>query len=274
MCELLAVSRSGFYAWRNRPESLRSQEDRRLTELLKAAHGASRETYGAPRLFRHLTEELGESVSCKRVVRLMREAGLRAKCAKGFRPRTTCRDEGSVYAPNLLKDRVTTSVDQVWVTDITYIPTAEGWLYLSAVMDLHSRRVVGWAMRDHMRVELVLESWEAACKARQPGPGLLHHSDRGSQYTADAYQKALWQREAIPSMSGKGNCYDNAAMESFFKTLKSELVDHEKFQTRSEARQAVFEYIEVFYNRRRLHSSVGYRPPAEVERDYAIDQAA
>ena len=264
MCALAGVTRGGFYAWLKRGESRRSKEDRRLKLLVEAAHRQSRGTYGAPRLSASLREQ-GEQVSYKRVVRLKNEAGLRGKCAKGWKPRTTVRDSASVYAPNLLKGQETTGIDQVWVADITYLPTDEGWLYLSVVMDLHSRRIVGWAMRDHMRVDLVLEALESAYAARQPGPGLLHHSDRGAQYTANDYLSVLRSREARVSMSGTGNCYDNAAMESFFKTLKSELVDHERFCSRKEARQAVFEYIEVFYNRLRMHSAIGYTSPAEFE---------
>lgn len=264
MCRLAGVSRGGYYAWSKRGESRRSQEDRRLKQLIKEDHKASRGTYGSPRLLESLRQR-GERVSYKRVVRLKNEAGLCGKSAKGWKPRTTVKDDSSVYAPNLLKNEKPTQADQVWVTDITYIPTNEGWLYLSAIMDLHSRRIVGWAMRDHMRVELVLEALESAYSSRQPGPGLLHHSDRGSQYTANDYQAALWDRQARVSMSGTGNCYDNAAMESFFKTLKSELVDHEQFPSRKEARQAVFEYVEVFYNRLRMHSSIGYMSPAAFE---------
>lgn len=265
MCKLAGVTRGGFHAWRTRGESRRSKEDRRLKKLLETAHEDSRGTYGAPRLLA-LLRATGERVSYKRVVRLKNEAGLRGKCAKAWKPRTTVRDDSSAFAPNLLKDEATTDVDQVWVADITYLPTGEGWLYLSAVMDLHSRRIVGWAMREHMRVDLVLEALGHAYAARQPGPGLLHHSDRGSQYTAVAYQAFLQDRGARVSMSGAGNCYDNAAMESFFKTLKSELVDHERFRSRKEARQAVFEYVEVFYNRLRIHSALGYSSPADFEK--------
>jgi len=268
MCRLLEVSRSGFYAWLRREEgeaSPRALENRRLTERIKAIHAKSRETYGSPRIHAELRKS-GDECGKNRVARLMSQAGIRSKVRKKFRVKTTDSNHAYPIAPNLLRDHAAPVLpNEIWVADITYIPTAEGWLYLASILDLCSRKVVGWAMKDNMRVELTLEALEMALKRRRPGTGLLHHSDRGTQYAAGDYRDRLDEHGLVPSMSRKGNCYDNAAKESFFHTLKTELVHQTRYRTREEAKTSLFEYIEVFYNRQRLHSSLGYRSPEEFE---------
>jgi putative transposase len=264
MCSMLEVSRSGFYAWRGRDESLRDREDRRLTALIHEEHGKSRSTYGSPRVHAALKRR-GEHVGRRRVTRLMRKAGVRSKVRRRYRNTTDSRHEHAV-APNLLaQEFIVGAPNHVWVSDITYIWTAEGWLYLASTMDLYSRKIVGWAMSESMPASLVMSALEMAIDSRSPAPGLLHHSDRGVQFAAHAFQGLLDRHGIVCSMSGKGNCYDNAVKESFFHTLKTELCDHEHYQTRAQARASVFEYIEVFYNRTRLHSTLGYVPPAEFE---------
>ena len=264
MCRALHLSRSGYYAWRARPASPRAQTNQLLVAQIREEFQASRHTYGSPRIHAVL---LRKGVQCgrHRVVRLMRLHGMAARRRHRRWPRTTQRDLQAVPAPNLLRqDFASAAPDRKWVSDITYIDTAEGWLYLAAVMDLFSRRVVGWAMAEHTRTALVQEALEMALLQRAPAPGLLHHSDQGSQYTSEAYQQLLQARHCEVSMSRVGNCFDNAPIESFFRTLKAECA-RQQFATRAQARTAIFEYIEVWYNRRRLHSALAYLSPAEFE---------
>ena len=260
-CALLEVSRSGFYRWRRGVESARARSNRRLLGQIREVFAAGRGAYGSPRVHAELRRR-GVRVGENRVARLMAGANLRAAGRRRRRPRTTVGGEAAVK--NLKPEKVGRK-DQVWVADITYLPVGDGWAYLAAVMDLHTRRIVGWSVAEHMRTELVLAALEEAVATRGPRPGLIHHSDRGVQYASTDYQDALAQIGAVQSMSRKGNCYDNAAMESFFKTLKAELLQGMAFESAREARQLVFEYVEVFYNRRRLHSSLGYLSPEEFE---------
>ena len=264
MCKVLQVGRSGYYAWRKRQPSVREQANQVLTEEIRRAHLKSRCTYGSPRVHAAL---LREGIVCgrNRVARLMRRASLVGRRSKRRFPRTTQRRAGAIPAPNLLnRDFDAQRPNQKWVTDITYIDTAEGWLYLAPVLDLYGRRIVGWSMADHMESSLVETALKMAFLQRQPEAGLLHHSDQGSQYTSSDYLELLHQNECRISMSGTGNCYDNAAMESFFSTLKAECASAQ-FETRAQARSEIFEFIEVWYNRQRLHSSLGYLSPAEFE---------
>ena len=264
MCETLEVSPSGYYAWRNRPECRRKREDRRLVLEIKAIHMENRGAYGSPRIHAELKARQMRHGK-KRVARLMRENGIRAKQKKKFRATT---DSNHTYpvAPNLLLRNFEADMpDRKWLADITYIPTREGWLYLAAIMDLFSRPIVGWSMSRRMTKELVLKALAMAVEHRRPGPGLIHHSDRGSQYACGDYQQALRSHGMICSMSRKGDCWDNAPMESFFHTLKTELVHHRDYQTRNQAKADIFEYIEVFYNRSRRHSALGYMTPAQYE---------
>ena len=264
-CEVLEVSRSGYYAWRDRPAGARERRREELTRKVRAAHRENRGVYGSPRIFRAL--KAGGETACENTVaKVMREAGIRAKTKRKFVPRTTDSAHAQPVARNLLgRDFAAELPDRKWAADITYVPTAEGWLYLAAVLDLCSRKVVGWSMAAHMRTGLVADALKMAVARRRPGGGLLHHSDRGSQYASDGYRHLLRSHGIDCSMSGRGDCWDNAAMESFFATLKTELVNHERYETREQARASIFEYIEVFYNRRRLHSSLGYVSPERFE---------
>jgi putative transposase len=265
MCHVLQVSRSGYYAWRRRPASAQAQRRSRLLEQIQAAHAESRQTYGSPRVHAEL-EAQGVSCSKNTVAKLMREHALCSKMRRRFVVRTTdSHHEHPVFENRLNQQFEQASTDQAWAADITYIPTAEGWLYLAAVIDLCSRRIVGWATADHLRAELPCQALKRALDQRDPTSELLHHSDRGVQYACDEYQQLLAGWGIAPSMSRTGNCYDNAVMESFFGTLKTELVHHETYNSRAAARQALFEYIEVFYNRKRRHSALGYRSPMEYE---------
>jgi transposase InsO family protein len=264
MCEALAVSHSGFYAWLGRAESPRSVENRRLVERIREEHADSRRIYGSPRIHAALKAR-GETCGRHRVARLMRQAGLRSKVVRRF-VRTTDSRHHHPVAENLLnRCFTTTSPNAVWVSDITYLATDEGWLYLAATMDLFSRRIVGWSMSDRASAALVVDALQMAIDRRAPAAGLMHHSDRGVQYAAEVCQKLLARHAMLCSMSGKGDCYDNAVKESFFHTLKTEHVYHEHYGTRAEARASVFEYIEVFYNRQRLHSTLGYFSPSRFE---------
>lgn len=264
MCRALGVGRSGYYAWRKRPPSQREQANQALLKQIQDEHEASRQTYGSPRIHAVLQRK-GLSCSRKRVARLMREHDLRGRKRARRHPRTTRSDPAAVPAPNLLdQDFSADAPNRKWATDITYIDTAEGWLYLAPVLDLFSRRVVGWAMDDHMETSLVENALGMALARRHPLAGLLHHSDRGSQYTSLAYQARLAQINCQVSMSRRGNCYDNAVMESFFSTLKTECATGQ-FASRQQARSKIFEFIEVWYNRKRLHSSLGYLSPLEFE---------
>lgn len=266
LCRLLRVSRSGFYAWFSRPESSRSVENRKLLEAIREIHEDVDESYGAPRMHRELLEA-GHVCGRHRVARIMRKAGLRARRKPRRRPRTTDSKHALPVAPNVLAQDFSIELrDRVWAGDITYIPTHEGWLYLAVLLDLCSRRVVGWAMDRRIDRSLTLRALAMACSNRRPKPGLVHHTDRGSQYAATDYQIELERGSFLCSMSRKGNCYDNAVAESFFATLKKELVQHHDWATRAEAMTAIFQYIEVFYNRRRKHSTLGYRSPVDYER--------
>lgn len=265
MCRVLQVKRSGFYAWLKRGESARGQANAALLERIRAIHQESRQTYGSPRMVKALQVE-GVCCNHKRVARLMRQARLVGVQRGKSHPITTQRAPEAVAAPNLLNQEFSAlTPDQKWVSDFTYIDTAEGWLYLAVVLDLFSRKVVGWAMSAQMDTALVQAAWEMALANRQPLPGLLHHSDQGSQYTSAAYQHDLARLESRVSMSRVGNCYDNAVMESFFATLKSECVTYQ-FDSHAQARTTIFEFIEVWYNRKRLHSFLGYRSPVDFER--------
>jgi transposase InsO family protein len=265
MCRVLGVGRSGYYAWRSRPASQQARANEALLVQIQAEYETSRATYGSPRIQVALQRQ-GVRCSRKRIARLMQLHQIRARARKKQRPVTTQREAGAMPAPNLLNQEFSASVpNQKWVSDITYIETAEGWLYLAVVLDLFSRRIVGWAMADHMEASLVEAAWNMALAQRHPQTGLLHHSDQGRQYTSTTYQSALAASHCQVSMSRVGNCYDNAAMESFFATRKTECAT-QPFATRTQARSAIFEYIEAWYNRQRLHSSLGYLSPTEFER--------
>lgn len=267
MCRVLGVSRSGFFAWRARPPGARSQRRQRLSEQIRQAHAAGRGVYGSPRVHRALLAN-GIEVCVNTVARLMRAAGLRGRAKRRFVPRTTDSSQTAAAAPNRLgRDFAAGAINRRWAGDITYIPTGEGWWYLAAVLDLGSRRVVGWALAASMPAGLICDALKMALAHRRPaGDGaLLHHSDRGSQYASDDYRQLLADHGLAASMSRRGDCYDNAAMESFFATLKTELVHQEDYASGEEARRSIFEYIEVFYNRQRLHSTLGYQSPEAFE---------
>jgi len=269
LCEVLKVSRSGYYAWSRRPPSPAALRRGQLVAEIRVAHGESRATYGSPRVYRALK---ARGVSCceNTVARLMRAERVRAKARRPFVVRTTDSRHDRPVAKNVLnREFYPDKPDTVWTADITYVPTAEGWLYLAVVLDLFSRRVVGWATADHLRSELACDALRMALEHRKPRGELLHHSDRGVQYASESYQRLLADHAIEPSMSRTGNCWDNAVTESFFSTAKRELTHHESYATREEASQSLFEYIEVFYNRRRLHSTLGYRSPAEYEVRFA-----
>jgi len=264
MCHVLLVSRSGFYAWLKRPKSRRAIANERLAVEAAAIHRESRGTYGSPRVHAELVAR-GQDIGRKRVERVMRENGIKVQLRRKFRA-TTDSEHALPVAPNLLERDFTASApNEAWVTDITYVATEEGWLYLAAILDLFSRRVVGWAMGERLTRDLTLNALDMALTHRRPEAGLLHHSDRGCQYASADYQRALRQRGLVCSMSRKGDCWDNAVAESFFATLKIELVHRTRFTTRAQARAAVFEYIEAFYNRRRRHSTLGYVSPIDFE---------
>jgi len=266
MCRVLAVSPAGYYAWRSRPKSKRAVENEQLTERVKRAFVASRQTYGSPRITHELRAE-GIRVGRHRVARLMRQSLLRATLRRRWAVRTTDSRHSQPIAPNLLaREFRVEQPNRVWAGDITYLPTREGWLYLAVVLDLCSRKVVGWSMSANIDGLLTLDALKMAIARRRPAAGLLHHSDRGVQYAAGDYRQVLADNGMRPSMSGKRNCWDNAVVESFFGTLKTELLRGVAFPGRSEARAQVFEYIEVFYNRRRRHSFLDYRSPEEYER--------
>ena len=267
MCRVLEVSPSGFYASLKRPPSWHALVDEVLMARVRIIHAESDQTYGAPRVHRELQAE-GLPASPKRVARLMRADGLAARPRPAPRVGTTDSHHNHPIAPNVLARRFDVNgvgLNRVWVADITYIPTREGVLYLATVLDLGSRRCVGWAMRDTLEVELALSALRMACRARRPAPGLIHHSDRGSQYTSRAYRAELTAHGMVASMSGTGNCYDNAVAESFYSTLEFELVMRNDWHTKADARRAIFRYIEAWYNRKRRHSTLGYLSPAAYE---------
>jgi transposase InsO family protein len=265
LCDALDVSPSGYYAWRRRPECPRKAANHGLLADIRRLHAQHRGRYGVLRIHAALRAE-GHWVSRGRVARLMRRHGIRAMTLRRFRVVTTDSNHGLPIASNLLDQTfLATRPNQIWLADITYIPTDEGWLYLAIVLDLCTRKVVGWAMRDHLRQELAIAALSMAIQRQKPGRGLIHHSDRGSQYAAGDYQKLLKANGILASMSRKGNCWDNAPMESWFHTLKTELVHHSVYATRAAAKRELFAYIEGYYNRQRLHSALGYLTPEQAE---------
>jgi transposase InsO family protein len=264
MCRTLRVSPAGYYVWRDRPEPGRQTENRRLVTEIRAHHARSDRTYGSPRITRDL-RAAGHPVSENRVARLMRAHAIRARTVKKWRATTNSSHALPVAANTLNRAFRVDAPDRVWAGDITYVWTDEGWLYLAAVLDLYSRAVIGWAMGRRLTAGLATEALTMALRRRKPAAGLLHHSDRGVQYAAHDYQRVLSEHGIACSMSRKGNCWDNAAVESFFRTLKVEHVYHQRYPTREEAKQDIFRWIEVFYNRQRRHSTLGYRSPAEFE---------
>ncbi len=269
LCDVRGVSAAGYYAWRGRPESLRKAANRILLSEIRRLHLAHRGRYGAPRIHAAL-RDLGHTASRGRVERLMRHHGIQAIMPRQFRIRTTDSHHDFPIAPNRLDQKfVAERPNQVWLADITYVPTSEGWLYLAVVLDLFMRKIVGWAMRDHMRTELTIAAMTMAIQRQKPPPGLIHHSGRGSQYAAADYRKVLDKAGIIQSMSRKGNCRGNAPMESCFGTIKTELVHEACYPTRDAARQDLFAYSEGYYNRQRLHSALGYITPEQAERPAA-----
>lgn len=269
LCELFELSRSGYYAWLKRKPSRRQRADQQLLPQIHQAYAEGRSTYGSPRVTRELKARR-QRCGRHRVARLMRQAGLRGEQKAAFRPRTTDSNHPLPIAPNRLKDTPPPQTpDQVWVSDITYIATAQGWLYLAVVMDLCSRKIVGWALADHLKTPLVIAALRRALAARRPKTGLVHHSDRGVQYASGDYRALLAAWQILPSMSAKGNCYDNAAAEAFFSTLKRELIHRRRWGSQAEVELALFDYLESFYNRKRLHSALDYRSPAQFERTLA-----
>lgn len=270
MCLVLGVSKSGYYAWLRRPKSEQKKRRETLTAQVKRVHLESRENYGSPKITKVLQNE-GIQVSEKTVTRIMQEVGIQSKTVKKYKATTNSKHNLSVY-PNVLNQAF--QVDRpgkVWVSDITYIWTSEGWLYLASVMDLYSRRVIGWDMRDRMTKELVITALKRAMITQPPMSGLIHHSDRGSQYASNDYQALLRENEIKTSMSRKGNCYDNACIESFHSIIKKELIFREHFKTREEAKRSVFEYLISFYNYKRIHSNNSYMSPIAYEKKYFAD---
>jgi len=266
---VLQVSRNGYYDWRDRPESKRSRDNRAALTQIREVHTQSREAYGGLKTWRELRAK-GFRWGRHRIARLRREAGVEARRKRRFRITTQSR-AGGVAADNRLKQRFEAkAVNRIWVGDITFVPTAEGWLYLAVLIDLYSRRVVGWAMSERIDQQLVLDALNMALLQRRVKPGLIHHSDQGRQYSSAAYQAVLQRHRMIASMSRRGNCYDNAVAESFFSSLKNELIHHSTFRTRHEARTAIFEYIEVFYNRQRRHQSLDFISPIDYERNAGV----
>ncbi len=264
MCRCLQVSPAGFYAWHERPESLRTKANKRLLTLVTVTHTQSRQTYGSPRIHAALRAE-GVEAGRHRIARLMRSHGIQAKTRRKFKA-TTQSDHNLPVAENILnREFVVNTPNKAWVGDISYVWTQEGWLYLAVLLDLFSRKVVGWALSDRIDRKLVLQALDQAIAAREPSPGLLVHSDRGSQYASHDYQKRLRDNDLICSMSRKAECWDNSVAESFFGTIKQELIYHRTYTTREEATKEIFEYIEVFYNRQRRHSTLGYMSPMTFE---------
>ena len=265
LCQTLKVSRSGYYAWVKRKPSQRELSDQKLLPVIAQVHSQSRCAYGSPRLTRELKRR---DYSCgrHRIARLMRQAGLRGLQKRSFRPRTTDSNHQLPIAPNRLKHQPQpVAPDRVWVADMTYIATVQGWLYLAAVMDLYSRKIVGWAVADHLKSSLPHRALSRALQTRRPCRGLVHHSDRGVQYASQHYNALLQSNQLLSSMSAPGHCYDNAAMESFFSTLKTELLHRHSWSSHAQVELALFDYIETFYNRRRLHSALNYQSPSEFE---------
>jgi transposase InsO family protein len=268
MCRIFKVSRSGFYAWCSAVKSKRSMENERLLQAIQSSRQASRETYGYRRVHKDL-EAQGILAGKNRIQRLMQAKGMRAKMKRKFKVTTNSNHQQPIHDNLLNRDFNALAPNERWVSDITYIHTKEGWLYLAVIMDLYSRKIIGWSMDTRMQESLTLEVLRMALFKRKIHHGLLLHSDRGSQYASFSYQKVLYDNHIICSMSRKGNCWDNAAMESFFHTLKTEFIHFENFQTRQEAKTKIFEYIEVFYNGQRRHSAIDYCSPNEFEQRQA-----
>jgi len=270
LCGLFDVSSSGYYAWTRRKPGKRQVANQALAAQIQQAHASSRKTYGSPRITETLRQQ-GLKCGKKRVARIMRQKGLHGVQKARYRPRTTDSRHDLPISPNRLAALPAVErINQVWVSDITYIPTQEGWMYLAAFMDRKSRKIKGWTIRDHMRTELVESAFLQAVFRERPAPGLIVHSDRGSQYASREFRSLLDRHRTLSSMSAKGNCYDNAAMESFWATLKADLGISQPFKTKEDARRAIFDYIEVFYNRRRIHSAIGDLSPL----DYELKQSA
>jgi len=269
MCRLLGVSRSCYYHWLQ----VERQDDEELNRLIHDTFIGSRQTYGTRRIKKQLERLYGLITSRRRIGRIMKKLGLSTRHRRRFRVLTTDSNHNYAISPNRLRqDFYASQPDQIYVGDITYIPTAEGWLYLATVIDLYSRRIIGWSMDAHMTTTLVNDALFMALKKRNPARGLIWHTDRGSQYAADSHKVLLKEHGILQSMSRRGNCYDNAVAESFFHSLKTELTHHHKFETRSQANQAIFEYIEVFYNRQRLHSSNDYMSPVDFENQLLLNE--
>lgn len=268
LCQVMEVSTSGYYAWRDRPESCRAVQNRRLTTKIALFHKASRGTYGSPRIHRDLLES-GEVVGVKRVARLMRSNSIQSKMARRFVITTDSKNTMQPAPDRLQRNFAVEEKNRAWVSDTTFIPTRQGWLYLAAVLDLYSRLVIGWAMSDKNNARLVQDALTMAIWRRGGVQDVIVHSDQGSTYASAEYQRLLKDNALLCSMSRKGECLDNAVAESFFGTLKAELVSDEDYRTKDEARRSLFEYIEVFYNRRRRHSTLGYLSPVEYEARYA-----
>lgn len=265
MCRVLGVSRSGFYAWGGRKPSARTQANQHLTTRIRVLHQQTREAYGARKMWQLLKRE-GVPCGRHRVARLRRAAGIVALRRRRYVRTVQARQQDAAAIPNRLNQQFAVSAkNRVWAADYTFVPTRTGWLYVAVVLDLYSRRIVGWAMSARQTLTLVADAWWMAWQRRRPEPGLIHHSDQGNQYRARLYQQLLAHRGVVPSMSRKGNCYDNAPVESFFSSLKNELTRHRDFPHHAEARYAIAEYMEVFYNQQRLHQALGYRSPEEFE---------
>ena len=266
MCHVLHVSRSGFYAWQRRSPSIRTQANQRLIERMRVLHQQTREAYGARKMWQLLKRD-GVSCGRHRVARLRRLAGLVALRRRRYVRTVQVRQHETPAIPNRLNQQFAVSTkNRVWAGDLTFVPTRTGWLTVAVLLDLYSRRVVGWAMSSRQTLSVVVEAWWMAWQRRRPAPGLVHHSDQGNQYRASLYQTLLTRRGVVMSMSRKGNCYDNAPVESFFSSLKNELVRHRQFQNQAEAQVAIEDYIDRFYNQQRLHQALGYRSPEEFER--------
>ena len=267
MCKVLQVSRSGYYSWNKGRESLKKQRDDELLTVIRGIFTASRGTYGYPRVYLELRKR-GVTCSRNKVARLMRKDGLRAKVKRRFKATTDSKHNLPVAENLVQRNFAPDQPDNIWAGDITYVWTGEGWLYLAVILDLFSRTVVGWAMDRRMTRHLVMNAFTMALKRRHPARGLIHHSDRGSQYASGDFQELLNKHGIRCSMSRKGDCWDNAPVESFIGTLKQELIFHKRFHTRAQAKQSIFEYIERFYNRKRLHSTLGYQSPFDYEANY------
>jgi transposase InsO family protein len=265
MCQVLDVSRSGYYSWARHSRGIRQKENERLLVHIREAYVRGRGTYGSPRITAELRDN-GIQCGKNRIARLMKENGIKAKTKRSFKATTKSRHD-LLVAENLLKRKFSTeAINKVWFSDITFIWTKEGWMYLAAILDAYNRQIVGWSMSDRLNHGILADALQKALRKRDPDAGLIFHSDRGTQYASYAFRDLIDRYGFVQSMSSSGNCYDNAIMESFFHTLKTELIYFEKYQTRREAQGSVFEYIEVFYNRVRKHSSLNYCSPVEFEK--------